>query len=184
MSDLEQPTDDDGTGVATSQTTAAGPGPTIAPEHYRTVLGHFCTGITVVTAAGADGPAGFTCQSFSALSLDPPLVLLCPGRTSSSWPRIAAAGAFCVNVLADDQEELCRDFASKKEDKFAGAGWRPGPFTGAPVLQGVLASIECRLETVHDAGDHFIAVGRVLEMQAGTGRPLLFFRGGYGRFEV
>ncbi|MFI5042985.1 MAG: flavin reductase family protein, partial [Acidimicrobiales bacterium] len=80
-------------------------GPVISAEHYRTTLGHFCTGITIVTAAGDGGPAGFTCQSFSALSLDPPLVLVCPGMGSTSWPRIESTGAFCVNVLAEDQEE-------------------------------------------------------------------------------
>jgi len=160
------------------------PSPAIAPEHYRATLGHFCTGVTVVTSADGEGPTGFTCQSFSALSLDPPLVLICPGRASSSWPRIEAAGIFSVNVLAEDQEELCRGFAMKGADKFSGVGWEPGPFTGSPVLQGALAWIECRLEGLHDGGDHVIAVGRVLDLKAREGRPLLFFRGGYGRFDV
>ena len=158
--------------------------PVITAEHYRTTLGHFCSGITIVTASGAEGPVGLTCQSFCALSLEPPLILVCPGKGSSSWPRVEAAGRFCVNVLAEDQEELCRGFAAKGADKFAGVGWTPGPFTGAPVLAGALAWIECRLEQLHDAGDHSIAVGRVLDLQSRDGRPLLFFRGGYGRFEV
>jgi len=158
--------------------------PHIAPEHYRATLGHFCSGVTIVTAVGPDGPAGMTCQSFCAVSLDPPLILVCPGKSSSSWPRIEATGVFAVNVLAEDQEELCRSFAAKGGDKFAGVGWSPGPFSGAPVLAGALAWVECRLEQLHDAGDHVIAVGRVLDLQSREGRPLLFFRGGYGRFEV
>ena len=158
--------------------------PHIAPEHYRATLGHFCSGVTIVTAAAADGPAGMTCQSFCALSLEPPLILVCPGKSSSSWPRIESSGAFAVNVLAEDQEELCRTFAAKGADKFAGVGWTPGTFSGAPILAGALAWIECRLEQLHDAGDHLIAVGRVLDLRAREGRPLLFFRGGYGRFDV
>ena len=160
------------------------PDPLITPEHYRATLGHFCTGITIVTAHGADGPAGLTCQSFSAVSLDPPMILVCPAKTSTSWPSIADAGAFCVNVLAEDQEELCRGFATRGADKFAGVGWSPAPFTGAPIIAGALAWIECRLEVTHDAGDHVVALGRVLDLKAREGRPLLFFRGGYGRFDV
>lgn len=158
--------------------------PHVAPEHYRAILGHFCSGVTIVTAEGADGPVGFTCQSFSALSLDPPLVLVCPGKGSSSWPRIEAAGSFCVNVLAADQEEVGRGFAMRGADKFAGVGWKAGPFTGAPVIEGSLAWIECSLQSVLDGGDHVIAVGRVLDLGAVDAKPLLFFRGGYGRFEV
>lgn len=158
--------------------------PIITPEHYRATLGHFCSGVTIVAANGDDGPAGFTCQSFSALSLDPPLVLVCAGKSSTSWPRIEATGAFCVNVLGEDQEELCRGFATRGADKFAGIGWTPGPLTGSPVITGALAWIECRIQEIHDAGDHVIVVGRVLDLAAGDGRPLLFYRGGYGRFEV
>jgi len=156
----------------------------VSPDHFRATLGHFCSGITIVTAAGDDGPAGLTCQSFASLSLDPPLILICPGLSSSSWPKVEVTGAFCVNVLAENQEELCRGFAAKGGDKFAGVGWTPGPFTGSPILAGALAWIECRLETTYPAGDHLIAVGRVLDMSASEGRPLLFFRGGYGRFDV
>jgi len=158
--------------------------PHIAPEHYRAIMGHFCSGVTIVTAAGDDGPVGFTCQSFCALSLDPPLVLVCPGKGSTSWPRIEATGTFAVNVLAADQEELCRGFAMRGADKFAGVGWSPGTFTGAPLISDSLAWIECSLESVLDGGDHVIAVGRVLDLGALDTKPLLFFRGGYGRFDV
>jgi 3-hydroxy-9,10-secoandrosta-1,3,5(10)-triene-9,17-dione monooxygenase reductase component len=160
--------------------------PPIPPERFRAVLGHFCTGITIVTSRDADGPAGMTAQSFTALSLDPPLVLVCPGKSSSSWPRIEAAGAFCVNVLGEDQEELCRGFAVAGSDKFAGVGYVAAPHTGSPLLTGALAWVDCRLDAIHDGGDHVIAVGRVLDLgvETETGKPLLFYRGGYGRFEV
>lgn len=159
-------------------------GPAVTPEHYRATLAHFCTGITIVTAAAADGPAGLTCQSFSALSLDPALVLLCPGKSSSSWPRIERTGAFAVNVLSEDQEELCRSFAASGTDKFRGVGWTAGPYTEAPLLTGALAWIECHLETVYDGGDHVIAVARVQSLTAHAGTPLLFYRGGYTRLDA
>jgi 3-hydroxy-9,10-secoandrosta-1,3,5(10)-triene-9,17-dione monooxygenase reductase component len=158
--------------------------PVNAAEHYRAAMGHFATGVTIVAAVTDDGPTGFTCQSFAALSLDPPLILICPGKTSTSWPKIEAAGHFCVNMLAQDQEELCRTFATSGADKFSGVGWTPGPSTGAPVLTGALAWVECRLESTLDGGDHVIAVGRVLELTVADGKPLLFYRGGYGRFDV
>ena len=160
------------------------PDPVISQQHYRATLGHFCTGVTIITANGDGGPSGFTCQAFAALSLDPPLVLACPGKASTSWPAIEAAGAFAVNVLAEPQEELCRAFAASGSDKFSGVGWSPGPFTGAPVLADVLAWVECRLENLYDGGDHTIAIGRILDLQSREGRPLLFYRGGFGRFEV
>jgi flavin reductase (DIM6/NTAB) family NADH-FMN oxidoreductase RutF len=157
--------------------------PSIDAARYRQVLGHFPTGVTVISAAGADGPAGLCVGSFSSVSLDPPLVAFFAGAQSSSWPRIEAAGHYCVNILAEDQEDVARVFAGKADDKFAGIGWRPAPATGAPVLNGVLAWIDCRIETVHEAGDHWIVVGRVLDLEIGhEGGPLVFFRGGFGRY--
>ncbi len=156
----------------------------IDAAHYRSVLGHFPTGVTVITAAGAEGPVGLAVGSFCSVSLDPALVAFFPGKSSTSWPGIREAGSFCVNVLAEDQEDLCRVFASKGADKFAGIGWDRAA-TGAPRLADVLAWIDCDIETVHDAGDHDICVGRVRELDVerrGIG-PLVFFRGGYGRFE-
>ena len=149
------------------------------------MLGHFCSGITVITAIDDEGPVGLTAQSFSSLSLDPPLVLACPAKSSSSWPRIEAAGTFCVNVLGEDQEELCRGFAMRGTDKFAGIGYSPAPHTGSPLLAGTLAWIDCRLEALYEGGDHVIAVGRVLDLGSRDAAcPLLFYRGGYGRFTV
>lgn len=151
---------------------------------FRQVLGHFPTGVTVVTAAGADGVVGLAIGSFASVSLDPPLVAFFPDKGSSSWPKIEATGGFCVNVLAEDQEEVCRRFASKAEDKFAGLGWEPAA-SGAPILNGVLAWIDCTVDSVVAAGDHWCVTGRVRDLDvARDGGPLLFFRGGYGRFAV
>ena len=153
---------------------------------YRQVMGHFCTGVTIITAVDPDGgdPVGFTAQTFQSLSMEPPLVLFSPQKTSSTWPRIEAAGAFCVNVLSSDQEALCRAFAASGTDKYRGVGWKPGPATGAPVLQGVLAWIEGRIASQVDGGDHVIVLGSVLDMEVvHEGKPLLFYRGGFGSFE-
>jgi flavin reductase (DIM6/NTAB) family NADH-FMN oxidoreductase RutF len=149
---------------------------------FREVLGHFATGVTIVTAMEGAEPVGFTCQAFTSLSLDPPMVALAPGKNSTSWPRIAAAGSFCVNILADDQEALSRDFAVSGGDKFAGVGWRPAG-NGAPVLDGALAWVECDFELAHDAGDHELVLGRVRDMGVSRGKPLVYYRGGFGRFE-
>jgi 3-hydroxy-9,10-secoandrosta-1,3,5(10)-triene-9,17-dione monooxygenase reductase component len=149
------------------------------PARFRQVLGHFCTGVTVITTVDERGPAGFACQSFAALSLDPPLVLFCPGRSSVTWPRIAAAGHFCANVLAGEQRELARVFGSSGPDKFAGVPWSPSS-SGAPVLDGTLTWAGCAVEAVHEAGDHYVVLGRVTELGAcRAGQPLLFYRGRY-----
>jgi 3-hydroxy-9,10-secoandrosta-1,3,5(10)-triene-9,17-dione monooxygenase reductase component len=156
------------------------PAPTLDERVLRDVLGHFASGVTVVTAATADGPIGFTCQSFSSLSLDPPLVVFAPARTSRTWPRLREIGRFCVNVLAEDQPDLSARFARSGTDKFAGVGWRPSPL-GAPVLDGVVAWIDCRLWAEYDGGDHTVVAARVLDLGADPGRrPLLFHRGAYG----
>ena len=151
---------------------------------FRQVLGHFPTGVTVVTAATADGPVGLAVGSFTSVSLDPPLVAFCPGRHSTSWPKIRDAGAFCVNILAADQEDTCAVFAGKSEDKFAGLRWREATASGAPILDGVVAWIDCRIDAVHEAGDHWIVVGEVLGLDvAREAPPMVFCLGGYGRFE-
>ncbi|MGN6606342.1 MAG: 3-hydroxy-9,10-secoandrosta-1,3,5(10)-triene-9,17-dione monooxygenase reductase subunit [Jatrophihabitans sp.] len=147
---------------------------------YRKALGHFCTGVTVIAAQGPDEPVGFACQSFAALSLDPPLVLFCPGKTARTWPVIEAAGAFSVNVLAHDQQQVSAVFGRAGADKFSSVGWSPAP-SGAPVLDGVLTWIDCTVEQVLDGGDHHIVVGRVTALgePMDDHRPLLFFRGAY-----
>jgi 3-hydroxy-9,10-secoandrosta-1,3,5(10)-triene-9,17-dione monooxygenase reductase component len=157
----------------------------IEAARFRQVLGHFCSGVAVVTGMEGGEPVGLTVQSFASLSLDPPLVLFCPARSSTSWARMRAGKTFCVNILEEDQEALCRAFASRGGDKFVGVGWTPAPISGAPVLAGVLAWIDCRLESEHDGGDHTIVVGRVLDLglREPDSTPLLFYRGGFGRFE-
>ena len=151
------------------------------PGRFRQVLGHFCTGVTVITTVDGDGsPCGFACQSFAALSLDPPLVLFCPSRSSATWPRIARAGHFCANVLTTAQRELARIFGTPGGDKFAGVAWSPSS-SGAPVLAGVLTWVGCEVEAVHEAGDHHVVLGRVVELgPCGAEQPLLFYRGRYG----
>lgn len=158
--------------------------PNVEPAIFRQVLGHFPTGVTIVTAAPDHNPVGLAVGSFTSVSLEPPLVAFCPGNTSTSWPHIEQAGQFCVNILAADQEGLCRHFAGKSEDKFAGIGYKLSPL-GSPILDGVLAWIDCTIEAVHPGGDHVIVLGRVHDLDvAHDGGPLVFFRGGYGRFEV
>jgi flavin reductase (DIM6/NTAB) family NADH-FMN oxidoreductase RutF len=156
------------------------PPPVVDPQVMRNVLGHFASGVTVVTAMGPDGPIGFTCQSFSSLSLDPPLVAFAPARTSSTWPRLRQAGRFCVNVLADDQSDLSQAFARSGTDKYAGVSWSPSPH-GSPMLDGVVAWIDSELWAEYDGGDHTIVVARVLDLGADATRsPLVFHRGSYG----
>ena len=149
---------------------------------FREVLGHFATGITIVTACEEGVPVGFSCQSFAALSLDPPMVILAPAKSSTSWPRIAQAGAFCVNILEEHQEAVCRAFAVSGGDKFDGIEWTPGEATGAPVIKGSLAYVECNLGAIFDGGDHELVTGHVVAMDSGEGAPLLFYRSGFGRF--
>lgn len=148
------------------------------------MLGHFATGVTVVTGIGPEGePVGLAVNSFTSVSLDPALVALCVSRRSTTWPKLRQAGGFCVNVLADDQEAVSRAFAGHPPERFRGVGWEPAP-SGAPVLAGVLAWIDCTIDAEHDAGDHLLVVGRVGRLDLGEeGRPLVFYRGGYGRFE-
>lgn len=150
----------------------------VGPADVRRVLGSFATGVVVVTGQDAAGPAGFACQSFSSVSLEPPLVLFCSAHTSSSWPRIAGTGRFVVNVLAADQRELCARFATSGVDKFAGLDWSPTEW--GPAIESVLAQVMCTVADVHRAGDHDIVVGHVQRLVTPREEgPLLFFRGSY-----
>lgn len=131
----------------------------VAPENLmpldaaalRSVLGHFCTGVTVITAHDGAAPHGFACQSFVSLSLDPPYVSFCPARTSTSWPKLRAAGDLCINVLAHDQQDVCGAFAVSGGDKFGQVDWELAS-NGAPGLDGVLARIEATVEHEHRGG--------------------------------
>ncbi len=150
------------------------------PERFRQVLGHFATGITIITASEDGEPVGFSCQAFAALSLDPPLVLFCPALTSSTWPRIQQTGYFCANVLTAEQGQLATLFGRSKPDRFDGVEWVPD-LNGSPIIDGVLTWISCRILDVHTIGDHYVVIGRVLELgECGPDRPLLFYRGRYG----
>lgn len=148
----------------------------------RQVMGHFCTGVAVITAHDGDRPLGFTCQSVVSLSLEPPFVSFCPTKTSRSWPQLREARHLCINVLAHDQKDVCRTFATSGADKFADVEWTTAP-NGAPALGGTLARIDATVEVEHDAGDHTIVIARITDLTADVDRqPLLFFKGGYGDF--
>ncbi len=150
---------------------------------YRDVLGHFATGVVVVAASGPNGPAGMSANSFTSVSLDPPLVAFCADHTSTTWPRLRTAGAFAISILRSDQEELGRVFARRGVDRFDGVSWHLSP-QGHPVLDGALAWLDCRIETVHPAGDHELTLARVVDLSSDldeAAAPLLFFRGRYAQ---
>lgn len=151
-----------------------------AARRFREVLGHFASGVTVVTSTAGGEPVGLTCQSFASVSLDPPLVMFIPARTSRAWPLIKRSGHFCVNVLAGDQTGLSDVFASKGADKFAGVGWSPSK-TGCPQIDGAVAYVDCSIHAVHEAGDHYVVIGRVhdMDVNGSVDDPLLYFRGEY-----
>jgi 3-hydroxy-9,10-secoandrosta-1,3,5(10)-triene-9,17-dione monooxygenase reductase component len=147
---------------------------------FRRVLGHFPTGVAIVTALdAARRPAGLSVGSFFSVSLVPPLVGLCLAKQSKSWPQIKAAGSFCVNILAEDQQELCAAFARSGTEKFIGVKWDT-VFTDSPSIHGSLAWIDCDIQQIHEAGDHEICVAAVKALDvAREARPLVFFRGRY-----
>jgi len=147
-----------------------------ASRLFRDVMGHFCTGIAIVTSSDDEGPVGLTCQSVASVSLDPPLVLFCGGKESTSLPRILATGRFCINILGYGHYDAALQFAVSGADKFARGGWQLSP-GGMPQLEDALARIECSVEVVYPAGDHDIVVGRVESLEAGNdAMPLLFYR--------
>jgi flavin reductase (DIM6/NTAB) family NADH-FMN oxidoreductase RutF len=148
---------------------------------FRTVLGHFASGVVVVTGMEGTQPVGFTCQSFFSLSIDPPLIAIAPGHSSTSWPRIAPSGRFSVNILSDAQEHLARGFSASGADKFQGVGWTPGQ-TGAPRLADALAWLDCTIADIHEAGDHLLVIAAVKALEGGRGEPLVFYRAGFGSF--
>ena len=149
-------------------------------REFRDLMGHFCTGVTIVTGSHRGTPWGFTAQSFVALSLDPELVAVCPAKGSDSWPSIQRSGAFCVNFLKESQAELSNRFAKTGIDKFADTDWT-ARVTGSPVLSEAIAFVDCSLVREVDAGDHTIAIGKVEDVglfDPGSA-PLLFYGGSY-----
>lgn len=162
------------------QMTLLGFAPETDSRAFRTALGRFATGVTVITAAGPDGPVGFTANSFAALSLDPPLVLWSPAKSSSRFAIFTTAPAFSIHVLAAEQAALGARFVR------GGAGFDGLAHNlssqGVPLIEGTLARFDCRLHATHDGGDHVIVVGRVEQALYREGAPLLFSQGGYGEF--
>jgi flavin reductase (DIM6/NTAB) family NADH-FMN oxidoreductase RutF len=151
----------------------------IAADDFRRVLGHFATGVTILTTCDSDARAtGLTASAFSSVSLDPPLVLICVDHKSQSYPALKERGCFAVNILSVDQQAISRRCASSRLDKFDGV-----PHTisdlGLPLIEGAIAHLECTTVSTHVEGDHTIFVGRVERARVGTGEPLLYFRGQY-----
>ena len=156
----------------------------IDPKHFRTVLGSYPTGVCVITSISAQGERwGLAVGTFTSISLDPPLVGFLPDKRSTSWREIEKTGQFCVNILAAEQRDDCHRFATRSADKFDGMSHGHSP-AGLPVLDNVLAWVECGIESVIELGDHFLVVGavRALERRA-EGAPLLFYGGGYHTLE-
>jgi len=155
----------------------------LAPRRLRDIFGTFATGLTVITGSTGQGPAGFTCQSFAALSLEPALVTFSPTRTSTTWPVLRDAGTFTVNILPAEHQHLAAQFARSRTDKFAGVDYTSSPL-GNPVLADALAWIDCELHAEYDGGDHTIVVAAVRHLNARQdAEPLVFFKGRYAGIE-
>lgn len=152
------------------------------PSEFRQTLGHFVTGVVVITATTSDGPAGFTCQTFGSISLEPSLISFSARTASQSWPRIREVGVLGVNVLSAEQERLAKIFATTGSEKFASVAWSPGP-GGAPLIEGALAHLEGRVLSVSAHGDHDIVVVGVDFVASHSGRPLVYFRGGFSTLD-
>jgi 3-hydroxy-9,10-secoandrosta-1,3,5(10)-triene-9,17-dione monooxygenase reductase component len=149
----------------------------------KEAMGHFATGVTVVTARAPEGSVGFTCQSFASLSLTPALVGFAAQKSSATWSAMRQVTHLAVNVLDSDSEALARAFAISGSEKFDGVAYHLGA-NGAPVLDQALATIEATIAAVHDAGDHEYAIAAVTRVTCAQGQPLLYFRGGFGSFRV
>jgi len=150
--------------------------------HFKEVVGHYVTGVVIVTAATDSGPAGFTCQSFGSLSLEPMLVSFAAKSAGQSWSRVKEADAVAISFLSADQEALARVFATSGIDKFEGVGWTEGP-RGTPLLEGAIAHLEGKMTSVSTHGDHDIVVVSIDFVASHPGRPLVYYRGGFAGFE-
>jgi flavin reductase (DIM6/NTAB) family NADH-FMN oxidoreductase RutF len=154
----------------------------VDPRDFRNALGTYATGVTIITAAGTDGsPYGLTCNSFASVSLNPPLVLWSLGTFSQGLSIFQNASHFAVNVLGASQQALATRFAKSSDDKFAGVEWAPG-LGNAPLLADSVANFQCRAANRYYGGDHVIFLGAVEAYSYNRQEPLLFARGGYGRF--
>jgi 3-hydroxy-9,10-secoandrosta-1,3,5(10)-triene-9,17-dione monooxygenase reductase component len=154
---------------------------TIDARAFRTALGHFASGVTIISGVDCDGPIGFTCQSFYSVSMEPPLISFSVMTNSTTYPRIRQTGRFAVNVLSHHQHDVSSQFARKGTDKWAGIPWSRTA-VGNPVIDDTLMWLDCDIWAEHEAGDHYIVVGRVREMSPPEWHrhePLLFFKGAY-----
>lgn len=162
----------------------AAPTAGVDPATFTRVLGHFVTGLTIVTGVTPIGPVGMTCQAFCSVSLEPPLVLFCARNGSTTGHVVGELGAYSVNLLGRDQQWIAERMATAdaEGDRFRGIDWRPSDLTGCPVLAGTIAHIDCEVRDVHPAGDHSVYIGQVIG--TGTGEadvhPLTYYRGTYG----
>jgi 4-nitrophenol 2-monooxygenase / 4-nitrocatechol 4-monooxygenase, reductase component len=151
----------------------------IEKNQLRQVMGHFATGVTIITTLTKAGQIqGLTANAFTSVSLEPPLLLIAVDKKAESYPAFEESRVFTVNILADGQEALSRRFAVSGGNKFEGVAYRIGA-NGAPILDGTLAYIECALYAAYDGGDHSIYLGEIQQAEITEGRPLVFYRGGY-----
>ena len=151
----------------------------IERNELRRVMGHFATGVTIITTVSKDGvPFGLTANAFTSVSLDPPLLLISVDKKAESFPHFEESKAFTVNILGDEQESLSRKFAVSGGDKFQGVAYRMGA-NGVPILEGTLAYLECKLYAVYDGGDHTLFLGEIEQAETREVKPLIFYRGGY-----
>jgi flavin reductase (DIM6/NTAB) family NADH-FMN oxidoreductase RutF len=154
----------------------------IEKNELRRIMGHFATGVTVITTVSDEGtPYGLTANAFMSVSLEPPFLLISVDKKAESYPYFEQSGVFTINILRDDQEGLSRRFAVSGGNKFEGVAFHRGA-NKVPILEDTLAHIECRLYAAYDGGDHTLYLGEILEAETREGRPLLFYRGGYRAF--
>jgi flavin reductase (DIM6/NTAB) family NADH-FMN oxidoreductase RutF len=153
---------------------------TVGKDEFRSALGHFASGVTVVTAINDGKPWGMTVSAFSSVSLEPPLILVCIDKKAAGHGCLCVGAHFAVNILSEEQEMVSRRFASRDVDRFDGTGFRHG-VTGAPLLDGVIAALECRVDQTYEGGDHTIVMAEVVATAIADGKPLAYFRGGYSQ---
>jgi flavin reductase (DIM6/NTAB) family NADH-FMN oxidoreductase RutF len=157
------------------------PGIAFDQRAFRDALGHFASGITIISGVDDEGPIGFTCQSFYSVSMDPPLISFSVMTNSTTYPRIRETGKFAVNVLSHHQDAVSSQFARKGTDKWAGIDWTPTS-AGNPAINDTAMWLDCDIWAEHEAGDHYIVIGKVNEMSSAEWHrhdPLLFFKGAY-----
>ena len=155
----------------------------LTPDEFREVIGHFATGVTVITTTDGDRPLGTTASAVTSLSLEPPMILVCMNKESATGLAMAAAGRFAVNILGEDQADLAVRFATKAPDKFDGVATTRGEY-GEPLLADALATLECRVVEQTTGGTHVVFFGEVERGSARAGAPLAYYRGQFGRLQL